>query len=324
VVRTAEKTIPDFMIVLDRSQSMKLDCTPSGTQLSSYECRRLMINCNAAPHAGTSICGGTMPSTLDRWTPAVGAIKSLTAMFESKVNFGLTVFPGPQEGSGEQDDCSTGTQRVPLGLMSAGAIATELDMTSPVGRTPTGPTLDMVAQQIEAKKGSPDTQLQPQYVLLVTDGAPTCPGQLSANNPQAHQATITAIDKLAKMGVKTYVIGYDASVDPMLATQLTEYAQRGGTNNFYAVQDGPSLVAQFTTITTAAVECTYALDKKPDDPKYVLVELDGTKLNLGDPNGWTINDRNVTVQGTACETLRESTRTHTLAVTVECRPQVLN
>ena len=134
---------------------------------------------------------------------------------------------------------------------------------------------------------------------------------------------LAAIDKLAKAGVKTYVIGYDASVDPMLAMQLTEYAQHGGTNNFFAVQDGPSLVAQFAAITGVVAECSSQLDKKPDDANFVLVELDGKKLNLGEPNGWSINDRNVTIEGEACTTLRDGSRKHTLAVTVECVPQVL-
>ncbi|HEX6242192.1 MAG TPA: hypothetical protein VFZ61_14880, partial [Polyangiales bacterium] len=187
-----------------------------------------------------------------------------------------------------------------------------------------GATLQNVLQQIMAKKTSPDEQLSPQYVLLVTDGAPTCVGNnFQPASAQPHQATIQAIDALAMAGVKTYVIGYDASVNPMLAAQLTEYAQHGGTNNFYAVQDGPSLVAKFTEITGVVAECSYALEKKPDDKNFVLVELDGKKLFLDDPNGWTIEDKNVTIVGEACTTLRDGSRPHTLAVTVECVPQTL-
>jgi uncharacterized protein YegL len=209
---------------------------------------------------------------------------------------------------------------VPVALNTAAAISTALDATKPEGNTPTGPTLEVVLQQIQAKKASPDDVVPPQYVLLVTDGQPTCP---MGNNNVAHQATIAAIDKLSKAGVKTYVIGYDASVNAALAKQLTEYAQHGGTNNFFAVQDGPSLVQQFTSITSVVAECSYQLDKKPDDNKFVLVELDGKKLDLGDANGWTIDDRNVTIQGDACTTLRDGAKAHILAVTVECVPQVL-
>jgi hypothetical protein len=196
-------------------------------------------------------------------------------------------------------------------------------MTQPGGTTPTGPTLESVRTQIMSKMTSPDEVLPPQYVLLVTDGQPTCPMGDGRNNTAAHQATIAAIDALSKIGVKTYVIGYDASVNAQLAQQLTEYAQHGGTNNFYAVQDGPSLVSKFTEITGVVAECSYQLDKKPDDPKFVLVELDGKALKPDDANGWVINDRNVTIQGDACTTLRDGSRQHTLAVTVECSPPVL-
>jgi hypothetical protein len=148
-------------------------------------------------------------------------------------------------------------------------------------------------------------------------------GANANNDPQAHQATIQAIDALAKAGVKTYVIGYDAAVDPRLAGQLTEYAQHGGTNNFFAVQDGPSLVSKFSEITSVAAECTYTLDKKPDDKRYVRVELDKETLAVDSPDGWSLNERTVTINGAACTRLRDGSKTHTLAVTVECKILVL-
>jgi hypothetical protein len=161
-------------------------------------------------------------------------------------------------------------------------------------------------------------------VLLVTDGSPNCVGQSLDNDTQAHQATIQAIDALAKEGVKTFVIGYDASVDARLAAQLTEYAQHGGTNNFFAVQDGPSLVSKFGEITNVVAECTYTLDKDPLDKMYVRVELDKESLKVDDPNGWSISGKTVTLSGSACMKLRDGTKTHTLAVTVECVPVVIN
>jgi hypothetical protein len=100
--------------------------------------------------------------------------------------------------------------------------------------------------------------------------------------------------------------------------KLTEYAQHGGTNNFFAVQDGPSLVSKFSEITSVVAECTYTLDKAPVDKKYVRVELDKVSLKPDDPNGWSISDKIVTINGEACTKLRDGSKTHTLAVTVEC------
>jgi hypothetical protein len=324
-VRTAGKTVPDFMIVLDRSGSMRpptIDCRMPDIVSAFTIC--LAVDCNDPMQAMGPACGGT--KVTDRWAPAVSAIKSLTMTFQGKVSFGLTTFPGQgaSTGAGQQNGCTPGTLRVPVGTNTAGAIATALDMTQPDGFTPTAGTLQAVLQQIMAKKTSPDEQVPPQYVLLVTDGAPNCIGGNSGMDAQAHQATIQAVDALAKAGVKTFVIGYDASVDPNLAKQLTEYAQHGGTNNFFAVQDGPSLVSKFTEITNVVAECTYGLDKEPANKMFVRVELDKVSLPMDSPDGWSINGKTVTIAGAACTKLRDGSKTHTLAVTVECAPVIIN
>jgi hypothetical protein len=314
------------MIVLDRSASMKtmidasVKCNDTTTTTKPMACAN--IDCVNPSWMNTTACGGTMPAGIDRWSPAVMALKSLTQMFETKVNFGLTIFPG--EGVGRGSECTTGTQRVASGLNNAAKIAMALDASGPGGYTPTSATLTEVLKLIQAKKNSPDVSVPPQYVLLVTDGSPNCVGQNALNDQQAHMATIAAIDELAKAGVKTYVIGYDASFDPNLAMQLTQYAQHGGTNNFFAVQDGPSLVSKFTEITSVAAECSYTLDMEPADKKYVRVELDKEPLKVDDPNGWSIMGKTVTLGGDACKILRDGTKMHTLAVTVECKIQVLN
>jgi len=329
-VRTAGKTVPDFMIVLDRSGSMRTTvpagtlCTDLLTALLDPNC--FQVNCASMAWMNTTACGGMMPAGVDRWAPAVTAIKSLTQMFTGKVSFGLTTFPGQGASTvaGGQNGCTPGTLRVPVGPTSAPMIASALDMTQPDGFTPTSGTLEAVLQQIMTKKTSPDAEVPPQFVLLVTDGAPNCIGGNSGMDQQAHQATVRAIDALAMAGVKTFVIGYDASVDANLARQLTEYAQRGGTNNFFAVQDAASLVMKFTEITNVIAECTYTLDKDPADKMYVRVELDKESLKVDDPNGWSISGKTVTLGGAACAKLRDGTKAHTLAVTVECVPVVIN
>jgi hypothetical protein len=327
-VRTAGKTVPDFMIVLDRSASMRTTVDPNlrcNDPLAFLNLACLGVDCTNPAQMTSTICGGTMapPGGVDRWAPAVSAIKSLTAMFETKVSFGLTTFPG-QGGNGPDANCIAGTLRVPVGLKTAAQIASTLDMTQPAGYTPTSSTLQAVLQHIMGKKTSPDAEVPPQFVLLVTDGEPNCVGQGLENDQQAHQATLAAIDALAKAGVKTFVIGYDAALNMRLADQLTQYAMRGGTNNFFAVTDGPSLVSKFAEITSVVAECTYTLDKAPADKKYVRVELDKEPLKVDDPNGWSIADKTVTIGGTACSKLRDGSKTHTLAVTVECVPVEIN
>jgi hypothetical protein len=336
-VAQAGPVVPDIMIVLDRSQSMApgipptLNCAAAMPDpllclvLPDPSCNCLGIDCTAPPYAGTVNCGGTMPSpSIDRWTPAVEGIKTLTQQFQSKISFGLTVFPGDGTGGRDADLCAPGTQRVPVGLNTAGMIAQSLDRTQPSGATPTAAALQAVHQQIMMKMSDPDARVPPQFVLLVTDGQPTCPNARGSTLSgqalqQDHSLTIQALDALSMAGVKTYVLGYDATVDPALANALTEFAMHGGTGMFHPVKDAASIVEQFTKITATVASCSYQLDKMPHDPTYVRVKLDDKQLDLDNPDGWSIDGQNVTIQGASCTTLKDGA-THRLVVTVECDP----
>jgi von Willebrand factor type A domain len=337
-VAQAGPTVPDIMIVLDRSSSMapaidpRLNCQGldplTECLLGLPGCACGGIDCTAPPYMGTVNCGGTMPSpAVDRWTPAVQGVKTLTMQFQDKISFGLTVFPGDGAGNGGPgggDLCAPGTQRVATGLKTAGMIAQSLNNTQPSGATPTAAALQAVHQQIMQKMSDPDAKVPPQYVMLVTDGQPTCPNSRgNVANPAALQQdnalTIQALDALTKAGVKTYVLGYDATVDPALAMALTQFAMHGGTGDFHPVKDAASIVEQFTKITASVASCSYTLDKKPHDPTYVLVKLDKQQLDLDKPDGWTIDGQNVTIQGASCTKLKDGA-THQLVVTVECDP----
>lgn len=347
-VAQAGPTVPDIMIVLDRSQSMAPQIDPKvncgGIDLGALAltclllpdptCGCVGIDCNAPPFMGTVNCGGMAPSpAVDRWTPAVQGIKTLTQQFQTKISFGLTVFPGDGAGGGgpgggpgggNNDLCAPGTQRVPTGLNTAAAIAMNLDRTQPSGATPTAAALQAAHQQIMQKMSDPDAKVPPQYVLLVTDGQPTCPNARGSTFnggalQQDHALTIQALDALTKAGVKTYVLGYDATVDANLAMALNEFAMHGGTGMFHPVRDAASIVEQFTKITASVASCSYQLDRKPHDPTYVLVKLDDKQLDLDVPDGWSIDGQNVTIQGAACTKLKDGA-SHRLVVTVECDP----
>jgi Mg-chelatase subunit ChlD len=281
------RAVPDMMIVLDRS--------------------------------------GSMGRGVDRWTPSVNAIGTLTETFEDSVRFGLMLFPS-------DDLCGSGEVLVPVELKSAGAIEAALRTEIPGGGTPTSATLDVAYDEIGAGAGvTPDEQPTVKFVLLVTDGQPTCPAAEGSVDPQPnqsqaehdlqlqqdHERTLDAIDKLAEAGVRTYVVGYDAELDPTLVNALSEFALHGGTDNYHPVQNEADLNAEFDKISGQVVSCTFALKDEPQDPRYVQVTLDGTQLNLDDPNGWSIDGTTINVRGDACETLQDG-GDHALAVKVLC------
>jgi hypothetical protein len=320
VVRlNASPSTPDMLIVLDRSGSMQVE---------------------------------------GRWMPSANAVRSIVSRLQSRIRFGLALFPDPAatgQGTSVQVDaspcltdpdplacvgrlladagvtvntgtsggpCSPGKIVVQTDLNSGSAIEAALNMTVPNGGTPTPETLQRVATDFAAPAG-PDAVVRPKYVLLVTDGQPTCPtGAGSLTTQQDIDASNTAIDVLASRGVRTYVIGYNTTGpgNEAVANVLDGFAQRGGTGDrqHRPVENESSLLAEFERIAAAAVSCTFVLDKAPPRADYVLVKVDGRQVNLNDPNGWAlINERTVELRGKTCEQL-QGDGDHSIDAEVRC------
>ena len=273
-----QQVLPDMMIVLDSSGSMK-------------------------------------SNEVDRWTPAVAALKSLTTSYEKQVGFGLMTFPLAN------DRCGPGTIQVPVATDMAQEIGQILDRTMPQGGTPTGQSLQRAREWFEDHAAAADTAQGPRYVLLVTDGQPTCPaGAASRVNDEDKNLALNAIGELAEIGIKTYVVGYDAALDPQFATVLSDFAKRGQTDHYYPVSDEKSLVEAFRDISTAVRSCSFTFEQAVSDPRYLRVKFDGDMLTMNDPDGWIFEDmKNVTLQGAACARLQERA-SHTIEVTLECTP----
>jgi hypothetical protein len=302
----ADPQVPDMMIVLDRSGSMT-------------EGRR--------------------------WTPSVSALKRVTMELQSQIAFGLAMFPAPPADPTmvlndalacfnmpdvqacldmiDAQACAPGGVIVPIAIDNAGPIGMVLDQTVPAGGTPTPETLQTLVTAFANQSVDPDALGPLKYILLVTDGQPTCPvGSGSDVTPQDIEASNVAMDALTAAGVKTYVIGYDTNTpgNEALAQVLDGFAQRGGTGDTMhrPVEDEASLLTVLQTIASELVSCTYVLDNPPRRADYVLVKLDGMQINLDDPNGWVlVGDRTVEVQGAACDQLR-STGSHSIEVSVQC------
>ena len=317
----ANPQIPEMMIVLDRSGSMQEG---------------------------------------ERWTPSVSAVRGITMALESKIDFGLVLFPDPGEqvvmGSfgdiarcltapdpqacldeavgGNSNGginisinisgpaCAPGRIAVPTGAANAGAIEQVLQNTFPQGGTPTSGTLEGLLSSYAQVPINPDEVPQPKYLLLVTDGQPTCPaGQGSTPNPEDIAASNLAIDALTNAGVKTYVIGYDTSGvgNEELARVLDDFAARGGTGDTQhrPVEDEASLIEELRSILGEVASCSLLLDAAPASPEYVRVTLDSQQVNLNDDDGWRLVDGStVELVGQACQTFKSGT--HRVEATVEC------
>ena len=309
---TADPQTPDMMIVLDRSGSMQE--------------------------------GG-------RWNPSVSAVRRVTMELQSRIRFGLAMFPDPAvKDAGQavtslldcftQPDpqacidmvtaaanssvCAPGAVVVQVAPMNSMPIGQALDSTRPNGGTPTSQTLEKLLTVYAGMPVGPDAKdVHQKYVLLVTDGQPTCPAGAGQQTTQPDiDAANKAIEALLAKDVKTYVIGYDTTGagNEMLAAVLDGFAMRGGTGDMKhrPVEDENSLLTELQRITGQIVGCSFTLDKPPSRADFVLVTLDGKQINLDAPNGWKlVGDRTVELSGAACDAFR-SAGTHILDAEVQC------
>jgi hypothetical protein len=293
LVIRAKPNAPDVLIVLDRSGSMMgVDVVAGGS--------------------------GTI-----RWPGCIAALKSVTAQFEERIRFGLMMFPAFSTSPLDlvPFSCSPGKMDVRISLGTASMIASALDAALPTtGGTPTPETLRIALNVLGDRTPIPDQIVTPAYVLLVTDGKPTCPnGGGASENTQDVTLTLQALDALLNANIPTYVIGYDtASISPL----LDSFAMHGGTHKHYAVDNEAALVQEFSRIAGDLVSCSYELESEPPDPTYVLVEIDGQPVRLNAADGWVLNGKSIDLQGAACKTLRSS-EGHVVNVVRKCDPVVV-
>lgn len=220
---------------------------------------------------------------VSKWQIASDAVRGLTTSVTTDLRYGLALFPGTSE-------CEKGSVRVGVADNTAPAIASALGTAAPNGRTPLAFSLkamETVAELRDPERGN--------YVLLVTDGRETCYGE-----------PIGAVEDLARLGIKTFVVGFGGEVDPQA---LSEMARYGGTARateprYYQADDAASLQKALADAAKGALGCDFKVDALPPDPSKVFVYVNG-QLAPRDPsgvNGWGYDPATgrVTLYGPTC------------------------
>lgn len=216
---------PSLTIVLERSGSMLLDL---------------------AGHPGVA------EPAKQRWGIARAAIERAVAAYNNKLPIGLTLFPA-------DDLCGTsGTLRIPPGYDTLAAIHTAL---SDGSSSPNGggiPTCGAVRRAARELGG----QGRESYLLLITDGMPSCDATCSFDplDPAAGAVSAIAAASSASSPVKTFVLGI-GSLPPAARSALTRMADAGGvpdlTNpmlKFFSVNDSAAFDAALTRILSRLVQ----------------------------------------------------------------------
>jgi hypothetical protein len=282
---------PDILILLDRSGSMEWNADAS-----------CMRNCGAE----------------SRWRQVTDALNQVIPMTDTSVNWGLKFF-----GSG--NNCAvTADPEVPIAAANGQMITTRIAMTTPGTPTPTRLGVNAGAAYMATL-----TSTNPKYLLLATDGEPTCnpdtPMMMNASDAAGAQQAVT---DAFNMGFKTFVVGVG---DTMGAATLDQMAinggmpQTGAATSFYQVTDTASLVAALQTILGRVGSCQFEIGMAPNSmTTNDLIDVFGDGMPISrDPthtDGWDYSNAAKTaieVFGPRCDAIKAGT-TVNVTVTFRC------
>jgi hypothetical protein len=285
----ARKPIEIFL-VLDRSGSMKDDASGK----------------DASP-----------PDRPSKWSQLIPALSTVIAQADPSISWGMKTFP--EDG----DDCTAGTVTnkidVPVAPMNAAALglAVASPLLTPDGNgTPTGAAMDVAVGYLKSLSDG-----NRKYILLATDGEPSCSGTVGAlgsDSTKARTDAVAAVTAAAAAGIHTFVLGVATTKDNdvttlnMMATAGLEPQQdfRPGATRFYLASNQTQLVTALEAIVNPiASSCVFPLATPPPDPENIAVKVNGVKSPQDTTHtaGWDYTDAaytGVQVYGSWCDTIR--------------------
>lgn len=283
---------PDILILLDRSGSMEWNADAS-----------CMRNCGVN----------------SRWRQVTDALNQVVPLTDTTVNWGLKFF-------GSSNSCNV-TAAPEVGIATGNG---QMIMTR-IGNTTTGsPTPTRLGVNAGAAYMATLTDTNPKYLLLATDGEPTCNPDLPASNMNDSDAAGAqqAVTDALNLGFKTFVIGIG---DTMGAATLNQMAinggvpQTGAATSFYQVTDTASLVATLQTILGRVGSCQFDIGAAPNPmTSNDLIDVFGDGMAIPRDtthvDGWDYTNAahtQIEVYGPRCDAVKAGT-TMNVTVTFRC------
>jgi len=276
------RTPAEILIVLDRSGSMKE--TPSGSKGAS------------------------------KWDLVVPGVNEVVTATDATVSWGLKVFP---EGEGSECIAGSVTSAIPVAIAAAnaGAVTAQVTATTPEGNgTPTGDAIKAAVAYLKTL-----TDPNPKFILLATDGEPSCAGT-SKDASDARAYAVQAVTDAASKGFKTVVVGVATTKssatralnDMAVAGQMARADTDPAATKFYLASTKDELVQSLEQITGQVSSCVFDLTTKPPDPGNIAVHVNDQKApqDTTRMNGWDYTSSNflqIEVYGSWCDQIKAAT-----------------
>lgn len=226
-----------------------------------------------------------------KWETAANTVEDSMRSVHGVLHTGLLLFP-------DTEAPSCGQSEVAVAVSADGdAVAAEIlqAAVSPTDRWfPSGPcvtNIDTAMNQArDVVEGEGDREM---VAVLVTDGK-----QAQCNEDGGDAETMGIIaDMLERLGVRTFVVGFDRQAD---ADQLNAFANVGGTGGFITAESGDALADALETATAAARDCSFRLATVPPDANELYAFVDGEAV-AGDALVYDADSRSLSFTGPLCE-----------------------
>jgi hypothetical protein len=249
-----------------------------------------------------------------KWDLVVPAINEVITSTDGTVAWGMKSYP-----EGEGTACSVGsvTAKIDVAIAESNASAVTAAVTAVTPKGNGTPTGDAVKQALAYVKTL--TSAHPKFLLLATDGEPSCAGTTEGQTTAIPYAVQAVTDALAA-GLPTYVVGI-ATTKESATMALNNMATAGGkpradanplATRYYLANTKDELVASLKTITGEVnTTCVFALDPPPPAPDFIAVKVAGAKVerDTNQVNGWQYTAADFSqleVFGAACDDIKNA------------------
>jgi hypothetical protein len=249
---------------------------------------------------------GATAST-SKWELTVPAVNEVITKADAQVSWGLKTFP-----EGDTTSCIvTDAVDVAIASQNAAKVTAAVTATTPEGNgTPTGDAMKAAVKYLQSLTASGDTD--PKYILLATDGEPSCVGGSEKGQADSRPYAVQAVTDAAKAGYHTFVVGVSTTKQSAMQA-LNDMAVAGGearadpnplATKYYLASTKDELVTAFGAITGVILDCRFSLSSAPPDGEHVGIMLGKDRVP---PDSWNYSGPDKTtieVTGAACDQIK--------------------
>jgi hypothetical protein len=260
-----------------------------------------------------------MVGDVTKWDTTTPALDEIITKTESQILWGLKMFP-----VGNDATCASADGvEAPLKLNNAATVISMYKTAGPLGDGT--PTAEAIKRAVAYLKANPSQNTR--YLLLATDGEPTCADGIDGDL-RDDAAAVKAIADAAAVGLHTFVVGI--ATQPSAATVLDNMATAGlepraTAPHYYLAANKQDLINAFGIITGKVADCTFPLTSKPPSPQDVAVKIGSDKVaqDTTHMNGWDYSAGNsaIVVYGAACERVKAGATGDDVSITFGCPGQ---